>query len=156
MAPSGRGFGVACGSYANTYVAMCAEVAVDDSSGAVEVHRVTCAQDMGLVVNPDGARMQIEGCITMGLGYALSEEIHFDSGVIAEKNFDAYQIPKFSNVPAINTILIDAPERASTAGGEPAIMCVGAVLANAIHDRTGAWVRHLPMTAAQVQAALRR
>jgi nicotinate dehydrogenase subunit B len=151
---SGRGVGVACGVYANTYVATVAEVTVDRSTGHVQVTRVVCAQDMGLVVNPDGARMQIEGCVTMGLGYALSEEIRFSNGDIAARNFDTYQIPRFSWVPRIDAVLVDSSMPPS-AGGEPAIMCMGAVIGNAIHDATGARVLQLPMTPARVLATLR-
>ena len=71
-APSGRGFGIACGMDAGTYVAMIVEVDVDKKTGSVRVKRVVCAQDMGLLINPQGAKIQMEGCITMGLGYALT------------------------------------------------------------------------------------
>jgi CO/xanthine dehydrogenase Mo-binding subunit len=70
-----------------------AEVEVDKGSGSVDVKRVVCAQDMGVVVNPEGATTQMEGCITMGLGYALTEEIHFADGEIFDLNFDTYAIP---------------------------------------------------------------
>ena len=76
-APSKRGYGVACGIDAGTYVAAIAEVAVDPAKGTVQVKRVVCAQEMGMVVNPAGAKIQMEGCITMGLGHALAEEVHF-------------------------------------------------------------------------------
>ncbi len=82
-APSKRGYGVACGMDAGTYVAAIAEVAVDADKGTVQVKRVVCAQDMGLVINPEGATIQMEGCITMGLGYALTEEIHFKGGKVS-------------------------------------------------------------------------
>ena len=72
-APSGRGRGIACGVDSGTYAALVAEVSVDREKGTVTVERVVAAQDMGVVINPDGARMQMEGCVTMGLGYALSE-----------------------------------------------------------------------------------
>jgi nicotinate dehydrogenase subunit B len=152
--PSGRGVGVACGSYSNTYVATFAEVVVDSSTGHVRVKRVVCAEDMGLVVNPEGARTQIEGAVTMGLGYALSEEIRFRDGVIANRNFDTYQIPRFSDLPAIDAILVDSPNLPAFAGGEPGIICMGAVIGNAIYDATGARLLHLPMTPARVKAAL--
>ncbi|UCF77798.1 MAG: xanthine dehydrogenase family protein molybdopterin-binding subunit, partial [Candidatus Eiseniibacteriota bacterium] len=129
--PSGRGFGVACGIDAGTYVAHVAEIAVDERSGATQVKRVVCAQDMGLAINPEGARLQIEGCITMGLGYALSEEIHFRGGEILDSNFDTYEITRFSWAPEIETVLIDAPDSPAQGGGEPAIICMGAVVANA-------------------------
>jgi CO/xanthine dehydrogenase Mo-binding subunit len=76
-APSRRGFGMACTDYKGTYVATMAEVKVDKKSGAVRVQRVVCAQDTGEVINPESIGLQIEGRITMGLGYVLSEEIHF-------------------------------------------------------------------------------
>ena len=91
-APSGRGFGVACGVDAGTYVALLAEVEVDRDRGKVQVKRVVCAQDMGLAINPEGAKVQMEGCITMGLGYALAEEIRFQGGRILDRNFGTYRI----------------------------------------------------------------
>jgi isoquinoline 1-oxidoreductase len=80
--PSSRGYGIACGIDAGTYVAFMAEAEVDKGSGNVAVKRAVCAQDMGVVVNPEGATTQMEGCITMGLGYAFTEEIHFKDGEI--------------------------------------------------------------------------
>ena len=65
--------------------------------GHVQVKRVVCAQDMGLVINPEGATIQMEGCITMGLGYALTEDIHFKGGMILDRNFDTYELPRFSS-----------------------------------------------------------
>jgi len=73
-----------------------AEVKVDPTTGKVKVLRIVCAQDMGIVVNPEGAKMQIEGAITMGLGYTLTEELRFRSGEILDTNFDTYEIPRFS------------------------------------------------------------
>ena len=108
-APSGRGVGVACGIYSNAYAATMVEVAVDKSTGHVQVKRVVSAMDVGLVVNPDGARQQMEGCIMMGLGYALTEEVHFKDGEVLDRNFDSYQLPRFSWMPRIETILIDNP-----------------------------------------------
>ena len=105
--PSKRGWGVACSDYEGTYVAMMAEAEVDQPTGKIQVKRVACAQDMGLVINPEGAKMQIEGCIMMGLGYTLSEEIHFKGGEIFDLNFGTYEIPRFSWMPEIETVLID-------------------------------------------------
>ena len=154
-AATGRGRGLACGVDAGAYVATVAEVTVDRASGAVQVERVVCAQDMGIVVNPDGARMQMEGCITMGLGYALTEEIRFQGGRIQDANFDSYALPRFSWVPAIETVLVPNDDLAPQGGGEPAIVTMGAVIANAIYDATGARLLRLPMTPERVLAALR-
>ena len=90
-APSGRGVGVACGSIYRTYVATMAQVEVDKKTGAVQVKRVVTAVDPGTVVNPEGARQQVEGCITMGVGYALSEEVLFKNGEVLSRNFDSYE-----------------------------------------------------------------
>jgi len=153
-APSGRGFGVACGIDSGTYVAHIAEVEVDKNTGRVQVKRVVCAQDMGLVVNPEGARLQIEGCITMGLGYALSEDVHFKGGRILDLSFSTYELPRFSWVPKIETVLIKAEDISPQGGGEPAIICMGAVIANAIYDATGARLFQLPMTPERVREAM--
>jgi isoquinoline 1-oxidoreductase len=152
--PSKRGLGVACGIDAGTYVAAIAEVAVDASNGRVQVERLLCAQEMGVVINPQGATLQIEGCITMGLGYALSEEVHFEGGRILDTNFNRYEIPRFSTLPKIETVLVEANDIPPQGGGEPAVIVMGAVIANAIHDATGARLRRMPMTPARVKAAL--
>jgi isoquinoline 1-oxidoreductase len=154
--PSGRGYGISCGIDAETYVAALAEVEVDRDSGTIAVKRVVCAQDMGQVVNPQGATIQMEGCITMGLGYALSEEIHFSDGRLIDQNFDTYNLPRFSWVPRIETVLVPNAELPPKGGGEPAIICMGAVLASAVFDATGAIIRQLPMTPARVKAALEK
>jgi nicotinate dehydrogenase subunit B len=152
--PSGRGWGVSCSFDAGTYLAHMAEVEVDERSGAVRVVRVLCAQDMGIVVNPLGATLQMEGCITMGLGYALTEDVRFRGGEILERNFDTYLLPRLSMLPEIETVLVPNDDLDPQGGGEPAITGMGAVIANAIFDATGARVRRMPMTPERVRAAL--
>jgi isoquinoline 1-oxidoreductase len=153
--PGGGGRGLSCGIDAETYVACMAEVEVDRESGKIQVKRVVCAQDMGQVVNPQGAVTQMEGCITMGLGYALTEEIGFRSGRILDTNFDTYEIPRFSWVPQIETVLVDNPGLPPKGGGEPAIICMGGVLATAVFDAVGAKLLQLPMTPGRVRQALK-
>jgi isoquinoline 1-oxidoreductase len=153
---TGRGRGIACGIDADTYVALAADVTVDRTSGAVTVDRVVCAQDMGVVVNPDGARMQMEGCIAMGLGYVFTEEVRFEGGNVLDANFDTYHLPRFSWVPRIETVFVKNDARPPTGGGEPAIINMGAVIANAVFDATGAHIRRLPMTPERVLGALRK
>ena len=154
--PSGRGFGVACGVDAGTFVASIAEVDVNKTTGAVKVKRVVCAQDMGLVINPEGATIQMEGCIMMGLGYALTERVIFRGTEIMNHNFDSYEIPRFSWMPKIETVIVDDKEAAPQGGGEPAIVIMGALIANAIYDAVGARVYTLPMTAERVKEALKK
>jgi CO/xanthine dehydrogenase Mo-binding subunit len=153
-APSGRGVGVSCAIYGGTYIAMMAELAVDKATGRVQVRRVALAQDMGVVVNPDGARQQMEGSITMGLGYALTEEVHFKGGEVLDRNFDTYQIPRFSWVPKIELVLIDNPELPAQGCGEPPIVNRGSVIANAIFDAVGVRLLQLPMTPQRIKEAL--
>jgi CO/xanthine dehydrogenase Mo-binding subunit len=151
--PSGRGFGVACGIDAGTVVATCAEVEVDSTTHEVNVKRVVCVQDMGLVINPVGAAMQMEGCITMGMGYALKEDIHFKNGELFDLNFDTYEIPRFSWLPKIETYIIDNKNSDPQGGGEPAIVVMGGVLANAIHDAIGVRIFQMPMTPERIKTA---
>ncbi len=153
-APSGRGVGIACGVDAGTYVAHMAEVEVSASTGRVQVKRVVCAQDMGTIINPDGALMQAEGCIMMGLGYALTEEVRFRGGEVLDRNFDTYELPRFSWMPEIDVVLIENDALSPQGGGEPAIICMGGLVANAIFDATGARLFTLPMTPERVKAAI--
>ncbi len=152
----GRGVGIACGIDAETYVAAMAEVEVDTNNGNIQVNRVACAQEMGQVVNPQGATIQMEGCLTMGLGYALAEEVHFKDGKLMDTNFDTYSIPRFSWLPKIETVIVPNPKLPPKGGGEPAIICMGGVLATAVHDATGAIVTQLPMTRDRVKIALQK
>ena len=155
-APSKRGFGVACGIDAGTYVAAIGEVAVDAKTGAIQVKRVVCAQDMGEVINPEGAMIQLEGCITMGLGYTLTEEVHFNGGKVLDTNFDTYELPRFSWLPQIEGVLLEANGSPPQGGGEPSIILMGALVANAVFDATGARVYQLPMTPDRVKAAIQK
>ena len=153
-AGNGRGRGVACGIDAGSYVALIADVAVDREKGTVQVERVVAAQDMGVVVSPVGAVMQMEGCITQGLGYTLTEELRFSGGEILDRNFDTYELPRFSWLPRIETVLVPNDEVAPQGGGEPAIVPMGAVIANAVFDATGVRFTRLPMSAERVRAAM--
>lgn len=153
--PSGRGLGVAIGFDAGTYVAHIAKVDVNKETGEVKVLKVWVAQDMGFCVNPQGATIQMEGCINMGMGYALKEIVEFEGGKVKTANFDDYDLPRFSWIPEIETKILERYE-APQGGGEPAIVCMGAVIANAIHDQTGARVFEMAMTPERVLAALKK
>jgi len=154
--PGGRGIGIACGHDAGTWVAEIAEVKVDKETGKVKVVRIACAQDMGLCVNPEGSLIQMEGCITMGLGYTFTEEIFFEGGNILTRGLDTYEIPRFSWLPKIDCVILDRKDKPPRGGGEPAIIAVGAVVANAIHDATGARLFRVPMTPARVLNAIKK
>ncbi len=153
-APSGRGQGVAILDYLGTYVAAMAEIAVDKSTGRISVKRVTVAQDMGPVINPEGARVQMEGCILMGLSSVLTEEIRFQGGEIRDTNYDTYEITRFSWVPEIDTVLIDNHDMPPQGCGEPTITSVAGMIANALFDATGIRLNRLPLSAARIKEKL--
>ena len=150
----GVGYGVACGTDVNGDAATMAEVFVDKATGHIQVRRIAAAMDIGLIVNPDGALQQLEGGITMGLGYALAEEVHFKGGDILDRNYDTYVLPRFSWLPRIETVLVQNRETPSQGCGEPPIITIGALIANAVFDATGVRLWQLPMTPARVKEAL--
>lgn len=152
--PSGRGHGVACLDYLGTYVALCAHVDVDKKAGKIQAKRIVVAQDTGTIINPQGITIQIEGCVAMGLGYCLTEEIHFKGGRILDTNFDTYEFSRFSWIPKIEVVLVENPDLAPQGCGEPAITGMGAVMANAVYDAIGIRFFELPMTPTRVKAKL--
>jgi isoquinoline 1-oxidoreductase len=111
---------------------------------------------MGMCVNPLGTLMQIEGCITMGLGYSLSEELKFEGTNMLTQNWDTYVIPKFSWVPDIDAIILDRMDQPPHGGGEPAIICMGAAIASGIFDAAGAFLYQMPMTPERVLQAIKK
>jgi nicotinate dehydrogenase subunit B len=151
VGPSGRGYGIACGLDAGAYVAEIAEVKVD--KGKVTVKRIVAVQDMGISVNPEGSKMQMEGCIMMGLGYALTEDLHFKGGQLFTTNFHNYTVPRFSWMPEIEAILVKNDELDPQGGGEPAIVPVGGAIANAVFDAIGVRVFQMPLTPDRINAA---
>ena len=151
---SGRGYGISCGIDANTYVAHIGEIEVDKKTGEIRVKRVVCVYDMGLCVNPQGTKLQMEGCCVMSMGYALTEGLRFSDGVVLDENFDTYELPRFSWVPKIETIILKKDNDPPQGAGEPAIICMGAVIATGVYDATGAKLFEMPMTPKRVKEAI--
>jgi len=141
----GRGLGIAAGFEKGGYVATCAEVAVDRSSGKVKIVRVVEAFECGAIVNPDQLKNQIEGSIVMAIGGAMFEAIDFDNGRIINPRFSRYRVPRFSDVPAIEPVLIDRKDLPSAGAGETPIVGLAPAVGNAIFDATGIRLRSLPM-----------
>jgi len=150
----GKGIGLACAVDVGARVATMAEVEVDRKSGRVRVKRIVCALDIGQVINPEGALMQMDGSLMMGLGYALTEEVRFKGGQIFDANFDTYEIPRFSWLPKLDSVLVPNPDVPPLGGGEPPIVCMGGAIANAIFDATGARLFELPMTPERIKGAM--
>jgi isoquinoline 1-oxidoreductase len=142
---TGHGFGIAGGFDKNGYVATCAEVAVDPATGRVKVVRVVTAFDCGAVVNPDQLRNQIEGANIMGIGGALFEAIKFENGRILNPHFAQYRVPRFSDAPAMEVVLIDRKDVPSAGAGETPIVGIAPAIGNAIFAATGKRRRALPM-----------
>jgi isoquinoline 1-oxidoreductase len=142
-----HGFGIAGGIEKGGYVATCAEIAVDGSTRSVKIARVVTAFECGAVVNPDGLKNQIVGCIIMGLGGALFEAIEFADGLILNNRFSRYRVPRLSDVPPIEVVLVDRKDLASAGAGETPILALAPAIGNAIFDATGVRLRSLPMLA---------
>jgi len=140
-----HGFGVAGGFEKGAYVATCAEVAVDRVGGTVKVVRVVQAFECGAVLNPDHLKNQNEGAILMGMGGALFEAVRFDNGKILNPRFSRYRVPRFSDSPEIEVVLLDRKDLPSTGAGETPIVGIAPALGNAICDATGVRLRSLPM-----------
>lgn len=143
-AREGQGFGLACGFDKGGYVATCAEVQVEPD-GQVRVVRVVEAFECGAILNPDHLRNQIEGCIMMGLGGALFEAIEFEEGRILNPRFSRYRVPRFSDMPLIETVLLNRPDLPSAGAGETPIVAIAPAVGNAIFDATGLRLRSLPL-----------
>src|SRR5258708_11291776 len=126
----GQGFGVACGDEKGSYVATCAEIAVDKKSGAVRVVRLVEAFECGAIVNPDGLRNQVIGAMIQGLGVALFEAIEFENGRIKNPHFANYRVPRFRDVPDIYAMLLDQKDIPSAGAGETPIIAVSPPLRN--------------------------
>jgi nicotinate dehydrogenase subunit B len=150
----GRGVAYAHYKQSENYVAIAMEVAVDPASGKINVRRVTCTHDCGLIVNPDGLRNQVEGCIVQTLSRALHEEVKFDRSRVTSVNWASYPILTMKEVPLIQVALLDRPMLPPLGAGEAATAPVAAAIANAVFDATGARLRSAPFTAERVKAAL--
>jgi isoquinoline 1-oxidoreductase len=143
--PSGHGFGMGGGFEKAGNVATCAEVAADRTTGEVLVVRVVTAFECGAIVNPDNLRNQIEGANIMGLGGALFEAIEFENGRVLNGRFSGYRVPRFSDVPLVETVLLDRKDIPSAGAGECPLIGLAPAIGNAIFDATGVRVRSLPM-----------
>ncbi|HEX7471312.1 MAG TPA: molybdopterin cofactor-binding domain-containing protein [Verrucomicrobiae bacterium] len=142
----GHGFGIACGTEKGGYVATCAEVLTDRKSGSVRVVRAVSAFECGAIVNPVQLKNQIEGALVMGLGGALFESIEFENGRISNPHFAEYRVPRFSDLPKIEVVLVNRKDLASAGAGETPIVGIAPAVGNAIFAATGIRLRSLPMS----------
>ena len=140
-----RGFGIAGGFEKGGYVATCAEVAIDRATGKVKIVRVVESFECGAIVNPDHLKNQIEGAIVMSIGGALFEAVEFENGRILNARLSRYRVPRFSDVPKIEVVLVDRKDLPSAGAGETPIVGLAPAIGNAIFNATGIRLRSLPM-----------
>ena len=141
-----RGFGMAAsiekGGYVATFVELTCTKPVADQT---KIERIVTAFECGAVINPDNVRNQIEGCLVMGLGGALFEAIHFENGQVLNPAFSQYPVPRFSDIPKIEMIVLDRKDLPSAGAGECPIVGIAPAIANAIFDATNTRLRGLPL-----------
>jgi isoquinoline 1-oxidoreductase len=139
-----RGFGIACGTDKGGYIACATEVEIE-SNKTIHVRRVVCAWESGAVVNPDGLRNQQMGAVVQALGGALFEHILFGDGKIRNPYFAQYRLPRFSDTPAIEIVLLDRKDLPSAGAGEIGLIALAPSVGNAIFAAAGVRVRNMPM-----------
>ena len=156
----GRGFAYALyvhskfPGYGAAWSAWIADVAVNKSTGDVSVTRVVAGQDSGLMINPEGVRHQIHGNVIQSTSRALMEEVSFDRTTVASREWGAYPIIKFPDVPKIDVLMLPRPDQPPLGVGESASVPSAAAIANAIFDATGVRFRELPLTPERILAGL--
>jgi len=139
----GPGIGIACGFEKNGYIATCAQIAVEENR--IRILRVVEAFDCGAVVNPDHLKNQIQGAISMAIGGALFEQVRFADGQIANPRFSQYRVPRFSDMPEIEVVLVDRPDLPSAGAGETPIVGLAPAVSNALFHLNGTRLRSLPL-----------
>lgn len=141
----GRGVGLACGTEKGSFVAACVEVAADRQGKQISVLRVCEVFECGAILNPDNLRSQVQGCILMGLGPALREEMRFAEGRMQNASFGDYLVPRFADVPELDVHLLNRPDLPSVGGGETPIIAIAPAIGNAVCHAVGVRLRQLPL-----------
>ena len=152
----GRGLSYVHYELSRTYVGIVVDVEVDRKSGKTSVIRASVVHDCGQIINPDGVRNQIEGCVIQTVSRTLIEELKFDRSRVTSLDWASYPILTFPDVPDVVIDLIDRPKEVPWGAGEPACAVVPSAICNAIFDATGARLRSVPFKPSDVKAALAR
>jgi len=142
----GRGRGIACGFEKGSYIAAAAEVSVDAKTGRVKIERVVESFECGAIVNQLHLHNQVEGAVVQAIGGAMFESIQFKNGQILNGKFSQYRLPRFSDMPVIEIVLVDRKDLPSAGAGETPIVGLAPAVANAIFDLTGKRIRSMPLT----------
>ena len=150
---TGRALGIAYSHYVDTAAAAIAEISHDEKQEKIVVHNVWVAADVGLAIQPDNVRAQLEGGVVHGLGYTLSERITIKNGLIEQRNFHDYTVMRMADAPAVQVELLHS-DREPTGVGETGSILAPAAVANAFAALTGKRLRHMPFTADRIREAL--
>ena len=150
----GRGMSYVKYELVRTYIGVVAEVDVDRSSGEIRVPKFYVVHDCGQIINPDGLKNQIEGCVVQTVSRTLIEELKFDRSQVTSLDWESYPILKFPQVPEIIIDLIDRPTEKPWGAGEPAASVIPSAISNAVFDATSVRLRSIPFTPAKVKAAM--
>ena len=141
----GRGYGIACGFEKGSYIATAAEISVEAKTGRVKIDRVVASFECGAIVNRMHLHNQVEGAVVQAIGGALFEKIEFRNGQILNGKFARYRVPRFSDMPVIEIVLLDRKDLPSAGAGETPIVGLAPAVGNAIFDATGKRIRSLPL-----------
>ena len=139
------GVGLACGIEKGSYVACCARIEMNERDGTFKVVKVVEAFECGAIQNPANLKAQVEGCIIMGLGGALTEEMKFKDGRMLNAKFSRYRVPRFKDVPEIETVLLNRPDLVSAGAGETPIIGIAPAIGNALFNAVQARIRSMPI-----------
>jgi CO/xanthine dehydrogenase Mo-binding subunit len=139
-----RGFGIAGGSDKGGYIATCAEVEITPAK-KIRIRRIVEAWECGAIVNPDGLRNQMMGACVQAIGGALFEAIQFDNGRILNPHLAQYRVPRFSDTPEIEIVLLDRKDLPSAGAGETGLVGLAPAVSNAVFAATGVRLRSMPM-----------
>jgi isoquinoline 1-oxidoreductase subunit beta len=142
---SDLGVGLACGTEKNSVVAACVEVRLDRAKGTIEVTEIGEAFECGPILNPANLLSQVQGCIVMALGGALTEELEFADGKILNPRFSRYRVPRFRDVPRIDVHLVENRDIPPAGGGETPIIATAPAIANAVFAASGVRLRSMPL-----------
>ena len=141
----GLGVGLACGTEKGSFVAACVEVAIEPKENRIQVRHICEVFECGAILDPDNTRAQVEGCIIMGLGPALQEEMMFENGEIKNASFQRYRVPRSADVPELDIHLLNRPDLSPVGAGETPIVAVAPAIANAVFHASGVRVRSMPI-----------
>jgi isoquinoline 1-oxidoreductase len=141
----GRGSGLACGFEKGSYVATCAEISIHPQTKKVKLERAVCSFECGAIVNPVHLHNQVEGAVVQAIGGALFEQIQFENGQVLNGKFSRYRVPRFSDMPSIEIVLVDRKDLPSEGAGETPIVGLAPAVGNAIFNATGTRLRALPL-----------